>query len=355
MFILPYRENPSIILFPNSQKGSRLHICLEKICDSASSIQVMIVARKYFDETEGQHLLTELMSEGHGLNLEKDMEKKYLALAASCCVYKYLECNQSTLLHPHTVCIEWREVTEIMHLSYTALTHLELLFDNRNLSTKPSLFHVINHTHTIVGKRLLRSFLLTPSADATTLNGRLDLIDAFLNHRDILADVGSHLALYGDIDEVLFTLAVKSKETSVRSAVQTVKNLLRLRRDLDLLEALASCLQPLQTSIAQVLITIFRNAEWKELSCRMDQFFDATRDISSLGGTQKHQLCLCIRSGLSPALDVNRSVYLQAMEDTQALAEQYVHEAPCEIRVTSSISRGFYLLVSAKNRSYLSG
>ena len=51
---------------------------------------------------------------------------------------------------------------------------------------------------------------------------------------------------------------------------------------------------------------------------------------------------------------MNRSVYLQAMEDTQALAEQYVHEAPCEIRVTSSISRGFYLLVSAKNRSYLS-
>ena len=84
------------------------------------------------------------------------------------------------------------------------------------------------------------------------------------------------MALYGDIDEVLFTLAVKSKETSVRSAVQTVKNLLRLRRDLDLLEALASCLQPLQTSIAQVLITIFRNAE---LSCRMDQFFDATRDM----------------------------------------------------------------------------
>ena len=87
------------------------------------------------------------------------------------------------------------------------------------------------------------------------------------------------MALYGDIDEVLFTLAVNSKETSVRSAVQTVKNLLRLRRDLDLLEALASCLQPLQTSIAQVLITIFRNAEWKELSCRMDQFFDATRDM----------------------------------------------------------------------------
>ena len=56
-------------------------------------MEVMIVARKYFDETEGQRLLTELMvyvtkenesqNEGHGLNLDKDMEKKYLALAAS--------------------------------------------------------------------------------------------------------------------------------------------------------------------------------------------------------------------------------------------------------------------------------
>lgn len=75
---------------------------------------------------------------------------------------------------------------------------------------------------------------------------------------------------------------------------------------------------------------------------------------SSLGGTQKHQLCLCIRPGLSAALDVNRSVYLQAMEDTHALAMQYVQEAPCEIRVTTSASRGYYLLVAAKNRNQLS-
>lgn len=36
-------------------------MCLEKICDNVSTMQVMIVARKYFDETEGQRLLTELM------------------------------------------------------------------------------------------------------------------------------------------------------------------------------------------------------------------------------------------------------------------------------------------------------
>ena len=53
--------NPSIILFPNSQKGSRLHQVLSALSNDNSPLQIMIVARKYFDETEGQRLLMDLM------------------------------------------------------------------------------------------------------------------------------------------------------------------------------------------------------------------------------------------------------------------------------------------------------
>ena len=74
---------------------------------------------------------------------------------------------------------------------------------------------------------------------------------------------------------------------------------------------------------------------------------------SALGGTQKHQLCLCLRAGLSAALDVGRSVYLQALDDTHQLAEQVAQEAPCELRIACNASRGYYLLVSSKDRSQL--
>ena len=74
---------------------------------------------------------------------------------------------------------------------------------------------------------------------------------------------------------------------------------------------------------------------------------------SAPGGTQKHQLYLCLRAGLSAALDVGRSVYLQALDDTRQLAEQVAQEAPCELRVACNASRGYYLLVSSKERPQL--
>lgn len=55
---LTSRLAPHIILFPNSQKGSRLYACIQEVLNEC---QLLIVARKYFDETEGQHLLLELM------------------------------------------------------------------------------------------------------------------------------------------------------------------------------------------------------------------------------------------------------------------------------------------------------
>lgn len=55
------KVNPSVLLFPNSQKDSRLHVALSNLGDRSTPLQIMIVARKYFDETEGQHLLKDLM------------------------------------------------------------------------------------------------------------------------------------------------------------------------------------------------------------------------------------------------------------------------------------------------------
>ena len=56
-----------------------------------------------------------------------------------------------------------------MHLSYTTILQLELLFNIKNQSVKQSVFDTLNRTHTIVGKRMLRSFLLAPSSDQVLL------------------------------------------------------------------------------------------------------------------------------------------------------------------------------------------
>lgn len=66
------------------------------------------------------------------------------------------------------------------------------------------------------------------------LNARLDVVEELLQKRDILTDLNTRLRLYGDLDDVLFGLAIKGKELSVRCVIQWIKNLLRIRHNITL-------------------------------------------------------------------------------------------------------------------------
>ena len=70
------------------------------------------------------------------------------------------------------------------------------------------------------------------------MNARLDVIDEFLHKQDLLTDIRNRLSLYGDLDDILFGLAVKSRETSIRSIIQWIKNLVYVRQNITLVEAL---------------------------------------------------------------------------------------------------------------------
>lgn len=63
---------------------------------------------------------------------------------------------------------------------------------------------------------------------------RLDVVEELLKRQDVSVDLNTRLTLYSDLDDVLFGLAIKTKNQSVRSIVQWIKNLLRLRRNITL-------------------------------------------------------------------------------------------------------------------------
>ena len=53
-----------MILFPNSQKNSHLYKTLESTIANLPDRQLLPVARKYYDETEGQKQISDLMVNG---------------------------------------------------------------------------------------------------------------------------------------------------------------------------------------------------------------------------------------------------------------------------------------------------
>ena len=88
----------------------------------------------------------------------------------------------------------------------------------------------------------------------------------------------------------------------------------------------------MKSSLIHSLYHVFNQEEWNEIEYLLDQYFDTSLyyfyyyikpSRTSTKNSQKHQLCLSIRTGIDAALDVNRMVYLQTLTDTEELLQQY--------------------------------
>lgn len=118
-----------------------------------------------------------------------------------------------------------------------------------------------------------------------------------------------------------------------------------------------------RSSLLGAIRSALQDGEWRQIEAALDAYFDASLDLSALGGNQKHQLCLFIRTGLSGALDVSRSLYLQAVSDTQRVISQYQDErgsrraasrvVPFEVKRVYSAARGYSMVVANKFKTQL--
>ena len=93
-------------------------------------------------------------------------------------------------------------------------------------------------------------------------------------------------------------------------------------------EGLSDC----SSEVARAIGRICERHEWSDLHMLLSQYFDSNfkfglrrrvKESFSMNGASKHQLCLCLKAGIDASLDVNRSVYLQAVDDTVQLIQEY--------------------------------
>ena len=134
-------------------------------------------------------------------------------------------------------------------------------------------------------------------------------------------------------------------------------------------EGLSDC----SSEVARAIGRICERREWSDLHTLLSQYFDSNfkcgmrervKESFSMNGASKHQLCLCLKAGIDASLDVNRSVYLQAVDDTVQLIQEYQQQCrdgregsnadTFDLKMMNTVSRGYYLVVASKNRGLLS-
>ncbi|MCK5450320.1 MAG: DNA mismatch repair protein MutS [Candidatus Omnitrophica bacterium] len=164
-----------------------------------------------------------------------------LALGAAGALLKYLEDTQKTTLSNIDVISTYR-ADQFMSMDRNTYRHLELTQNNEDLSSKNTLFGVLNVTKTPMGKRRLKQWILYPLLEIEKINERLDVIEHFHGSQDQRGKVRELLADIYDVERLSNKVSLGSANArDMRVLAASLKNVKILKKILS--EDAAACLK----------------------------------------------------------------------------------------------------------------
>ncbi|KAF5219342.1 hypothetical protein ECC02_007678 [Trypanosoma cruzi] len=332
-----FSRNPVEVLVPETALDGNF---VQTLLRHFRHITFTGVQRSTFDEARGAHRLFELMSTDEAC-LEVGNTDRYLCVAAANALVEFLEMNYNCTLLPHTVRVQYLALENYVEVSPIAARGLHLISSGpppraqsggqrqddavgcgpKKRSTRKTLFRgpreqrqsapmlslvdVLNHTMTIVGGRLLRSTILQPLRDPTSIELRYDCVEWLRQEEETLKALRRSLQLLGnnDIERAVSNFSHEPK-------VQTLKTMQqRIEAVVTLWQLLGSATQ---------LTTTLRNC------LREDE--GALKDCEH-GGPRSHDCCLSSDSG---NYDVNEGDAYCSFRDEQPCPKRRRLDESCQ-------------------------
>jgi len=118
--------------------------------------------------------------------------------------------------HVNVAHVHLYQTADYMHLDEVTVRHLELLPDS-SPDHAHSLYDLLNHCKTAMGKRRLRLYLLNPLQDKQAIDQRLDIVDLLRHHAPQAQALRDELSGINDIERISGRLSNRS--TSPRDLV----------------------------------------------------------------------------------------------------------------------------------------
>lgn len=151
--------------------------------------------------------LTNIICTIYGLSNIKGLGLTHTSILTVGSLLHYLkDTHKSTLLHlkfPKNI-----SRSEFMVLDHQTIQNLEIL-KSQDGSKLHSLFGVLNHTQTAMGKRTLERALLYPLLDASAIESRYDIISYLISNIKLLNEIQVKLSCIHDVERLVSRFALK--------------------------------------------------------------------------------------------------------------------------------------------------
>ena len=266
-----------------------------------------------------QHFQT-ISMKGYGI---EDMRAAIIACGAA---LHYLKDTEHLDLR-HINSIQRIVANEFLWMDRFTIRNLELL--NSGYEQGASLLNAMDHTHTPMGARLLKRWLIFPLFDLTRIEQRLNLVSYFILNQDISQEIIKLVKQIGDVERLIGKIPLK--KANPREVLQLARGLKCMEEVRDkcitagdeALGRLAQPLQPLTEISTRILNTIVEDAP----------------ALISKGGA--------IRQGLNEELDHLRTISRSGKDYLlQVQQKEAIRTGISSLKVSYNNVFGYYLEVT---------
>ncbi len=179
------------------------------------------------------------------------IENKPLAIAASSLLLSYLNFTQKQA--PQITEIKLYQQEKYLYLDPATIRNLEI-FENYYGKNKNTLFGLLNQCKTTMGKRLLKKFLLQPLKNKAEIEKRLDIVNHFTKHPQLLEETRKKLGEIYDLERL---------SSKITNNLHSPSDLSNLKLSLKSAFELKQILEKEKIQLLEPILTSFKEKLWQ--------------------------------------------------------------------------------------------
>lgn len=285
-------------------------------------IECIGVDRSHWNRETGRDFVEDLAVDDElKASILMAIENKFYALCALSGLFRYLQVWRNIEFPERSLRMKYVVSEGTMFIDIETAKNLELVRNNLTNKATHTLYSVLNHCHTPMGMRLLRTCILQPSNVLSDIEGRLDAVQELVTAQEKLTVLRSKLSVMSKMDLESIVAQISHQNLSQTDVAMTDRRISLLLNLVDYLQSVKSINAELAGGHCKLLGMIARRLSDKQLG-KLSSIINncLSRDSTTLRKNGKHQNAriarlFAVKAGFAPLLDVARQTYQENLQD----------------------------------------
>ena len=366
--------SPSVILVPLSCAGSELASRLEATFKPHATT-IRYLAKRSFREDLGISILDRLsLNQDSSIAVAKaalSFRSDYLLTMAISALVTFCESTEGMFLADGCIKFEQRATSGRLLMDCATIENLELVTNRRSGKQKKSLFGILSPgCNTGCGIRLLRSTIMSPPTDITTISARYDSVSLIRRHPELALKLRQQLKSVS-VEPMIRMLAFVPQSLNQNICRRTIHGILKCAELLRLMPFIADTVEKLanaanfekqddnqhlwdDSSVECFIASVsnLRNPAFKRILSIVNSRLDHStiENLYKCGWERVMQEIFAVSPGVSGALDISRKTVLLCIQEIESLFQNYVEKWNIEgMKLSWNQRVGHHIRVSTQN------